>query len=128
MKNGIAYFLLGLYLCVSTEAYQLLKVPLLITHFIKHYQLEPDTTLKGFLAEHYSSETVYDEDWQQDMELPFKCCECIQFVIPATLRAEILVLPVPKEVEINIVFTPRIDMMLGKLQESKIFQPPRIHS
>ncbi len=126
MKRVVAFLLLTLYLCASTEAYQLLKIPAFITHFIKHCNEEPETTLQSFLAEHYSGSTVYDDDWQQDMQLPFKCCECIHMAIPPTVTPDPVVLIVPESVEIVISFTPILSSLLNKLQVIKIFQPPRL--
>jgi hypothetical protein len=126
MKKSIAFLLLALYLCASTEAYQLLKIPAFITHYIQHCNEEPDTTLKSFMAEHYSGTTVYDDDWQQDMELPFKCCECIHMAISPTLTPDPVAIIVPESVEIIISFTPFISTLVPKVQVIKIFQPPRL--
>jgi hypothetical protein len=125
MKRVLAFVLLSLYLCASTEAYQLLKVPAFITHFIQHCQEDPDTTLKGFLEEHYADETVFDDDWMQDMGLPFKTCEAAQLLVPATLKTDAVTIPGPQTIDIFIPFTPILATMHSKLQVHKIFQPPR---
>lgn len=126
MKRILAFVLLSLYLCASTEAYQLLKIPAFITHFIKHCQEDPDTTFKGFLAEHYANETVFDDDWMQDMELPFKTCEAAQLSVPATLKADAVAIPCPHTIDISIPFTPIFTTLHANLQVHKIFQPPRL--
>ena len=128
MKKGIAYFLLALYLCASTEAYQLLKLPAFVSHFIEHCTLEPETTLHSFLAEHYNGETVYDDDWQQDMELPFKASSFTVVTVSPTLAPEFVKLQIPEPLEINIHFTPTFSMLFSKLQVMKIFQPPRVNA
>jgi hypothetical protein len=125
MKKGFALLLLSLYLCASTEAYQLLKLPSLVSHFIQHSREEKGTTLFGFLKEHYNGELVYDDDWQQDMELPFKCCDCVQMSIPPTVTPDPVVLVVPEPVELVVTYTPIVASMFNKLQVIKIFQPPR---
>ena len=71
MRRRFAYLLLALYLCTATEAYQLLKLPLLAVHFVQHCNEDPNMTIMAFLEMHYAEEMVYDEDWQQDMQLPF---------------------------------------------------------
>jgi hypothetical protein len=75
MRRLLTIILFFIYLIGSTEAYQLLKVPRLVVHFIKHCKEDPTTTIQSFLALHYQEETVYDADWQQDMQLPFKTHE-----------------------------------------------------
>jgi hypothetical protein len=125
MKRMLALILIGLYLCASTEAYQLLKVPMLISHFIKHCQEDPNTTLKGFLAEHYADETVFDEDWMQDMQLPFKTCEAGQSSVSATGKTDIVTIPNPQAIFVSISFTPIFHWLHSKMQVQKIFQPPR---
>jgi hypothetical protein len=116
---------MALYVCASTEAYQLLKLPALIDHFIQHCGEESETTLLGFLDEHYSGEVVYDDDWQQDMELPFKTCSFSPVSICPTIAPEFVKLIVPEPVEIAIDFTPIISYLQSKQQVIKIFQPPR---
>lgn len=126
MKRSLAFLLMALYLCTSTEAYQLLKIPAFITHYIQHCQEEPGTTLKSFLEEHYSGQTVFDDDWQQDMGLPFKCCDCVHMSIQPTVRPDPFTLSIPGSVEIVISFTPIISSLHNKLQVIEIFQPPRL--
>lgn len=103
----------------------MLKIPVFITHFIQHRSLDPQTTLKTFLAEHYSGETVYDDDYQQDMELPFKCCNGIHLTISPTVVPDPMAVPLPEPIEISIPFTPIISLLYPKLRVIKIFQPPR---
>ncbi|HTI92822.1 MAG TPA: hypothetical protein VL727_19630 [Puia sp.] len=75
MKKAIAIMLMSVYLFGTTEAYQALKMPLLVQHYIKHKQENPHLTLLGFLKLHYSDKTIFDADYQQDMNLPFKTQE-----------------------------------------------------
>lgn len=72
MKGSIAIFLLSIYLFGTTEAYQALKLPLLIEHYVKHKHENPRLTMLGFLRLHYSDKAVFDADYRQDMRLPFK--------------------------------------------------------
>lgn len=72
MKKAIAILLMSIYLLGSTEAYQALKLPLLVEHYIKHKHENPRLTLIGFLKIHYCDKTVFDTDYQQDKQLPFK--------------------------------------------------------
>lgn len=70
MKKLISILLLSLYLLSTTELYQLLKVPILIEHFMEHKKLNPDMTLEAFLKTHYDN-PVKDADYKTDQKLPF---------------------------------------------------------
>lgn len=67
--------LLVLYLLGTTEAYQLLKTPLLVNHYLKHKQENNHITFLKFIQMHYTGDVVYDDDYAQDMQLPFKTHE-----------------------------------------------------
>lgn len=82
MRKCLAAILLGLYLLGTTEAYQLLKLPALIKHYVQHKQAEPDMTIAAFLQLHYNEDMVYDSDWMQDMQLPFKSHEDNSGLLP----------------------------------------------
>ncbi|MCU0387430.1 MAG: hypothetical protein MUE71_02365 [Chitinophagaceae bacterium] len=116
---------MALYLCASTEAYQLLKLPALISHYVQHCNEESGTTLLSFFKEHYNGEMVLDDDWQQDMELPFKTCSCSPVTICPTIAPDLVKLIIPEPIEIDINFTPFISTIPSNLRVIKIFQPPR---
>lgn len=72
MRYQLTRFLLVLFLLQSTELGEFLKFPLLLQHYNQHVHLHPGTTVIGFLKMHYFDKTVVDEDYAQDMQLPFK--------------------------------------------------------
>ncbi len=72
MKKSLTIFLMSLYLLGATEAYQLLKLPNLIAHYKTHQQITSGISFSLFIDMHYFSVQTYDNDFQQDMELPFK--------------------------------------------------------
>ena len=125
MQRRFSIFLLALYLFAATEAYQLLKLPLLVIHFIQHCQEDPSMTLSAFLAMHYADETIYDDDWQDDMQLPFKTCQHGELSMMATLRTESLVLPIPVMNTDGGTFTQHLPSLYSITKITKIFQPPR---
>lgn len=125
MKGLIAIFLLSIYLFGTTEAYQALKLPLLIEHYVKHKHENPRLTLVGFLRLHYSGKAVFDADYRQDMRLPFKTQEntsvfsavndvpqpvCIRIESPLVVSTD------------YILLDARIDLPAFP---NSVFQPPR---
>ena len=126
MKKITVIFLFGLYLFASTEAHQLLKVPILVSHFIQHQKEDKHITLLAFLKMHYAEKVIFDDDYAQDMQLPFKAHSedfCLS-IMPT--------LPTPK-FEMGIVATPVVkqsipiinDAAYSFLSTQDIFQPPK---
>ena len=72
MKKLATIFFFLIFLFGSTEAYQLLKLPLLVQHYIQHRAEDPGISFIAFLKIHYNKKLVIDDDWQQDQQLPFK--------------------------------------------------------
>ncbi|MBN8836115.1 MAG: hypothetical protein J0I09_02560 [Sphingobacteriia bacterium] len=73
MKNKlIAILCFNLFLFSYTDAYQFLKLPALVQHYIQHKKSSPGISLLSFLKLHYQKKLVVDDDFQQDMQLPFK--------------------------------------------------------
>lgn len=70
----MAIFLTLTIFMVSTGTVQLLKIPQLIVHFTEHNQQNPTLGFQKFLAEHYLGHEP-DNDYQEDMKLPFKKVE-----------------------------------------------------
>jgi hypothetical protein len=125
MQRYFSFFLLSLYLFAATEAYQLLKLPLLAMHFVQHCKEDPDMTLAAFLDMHYADEMVYDDDWQDDMQLPFKTCQHAELGALATIRPELLILPAPLIHENSGTYSHLLPALYSNIKVTKIFQPPR---
>ncbi len=70
---------LSVYLLSITQLGELLKVPLMVEHFVEHKEKNSKLTILGFLRLHYQGQDVFDDDYEKDMKLPFKshtniCC------------------------------------------------------
>lgn len=72
MRKAIAILILSLFLTSTTDLYQLLKLPLLVDHYMQHKRLDARITVWQFLCIHYAHGDVKDADYAQDMKLPFK--------------------------------------------------------
>jgi hypothetical protein len=126
MKKAITLLLMSIYLFGTTEAYQVLKLPLLIEHYIKHKQEDPQLTLLGFLKLHYSGKTVFDADYQQDMRLPFKTQQNTSFF------SAVNDIPQPMGIEVESPLLASTDYMILDTRVDfsaffhSVFQPPRV--
>lgn len=127
MKRTIAILVLAVYLLGATDAYQLLKLPLFVHHFNIHHQENPQLTVFGFIKIHYLDPVVIDDDYAQDMQLPFKTHEVDGCMVSAvsmpiqkvTIEAPTIPLPLIKYSNIDehpYYYQPLVN----------IFQPPKM--
>lgn len=56
----------------ATQLKELVKLPILISHFIKHQQEDHKISIFEFIKMHYANGDPHDEDYHEDMKLPFK--------------------------------------------------------
>lgn len=61
-----------MYLFSFQEFRQVLKLPNLVQHIIKHEIQDSHFSIVNFVKHHYLSGNVMDNDYAQDMKLPFK--------------------------------------------------------
>jgi hypothetical protein len=125
VKERAAILLMAVYLFGATNACQVLKLPLLVTHYIKHKQESPFITLGSFFKMHYIDAQPFDADYAQDMQLPFK-------TTPDTfcLNTPSVVHVVPKIDFTAPVHKPVLQLIVNEdiplsLSTAAIFQPPR---
>ena len=126
MRKIVAVILLLLYTFGATDACQLLKLPMLVQHYFTHRQETPGITLTAFLALHYQDTTIIDDDFQQDMQLPFKAmqsdpCLSVVMVIPGP----IVYAYTPTEVSTAVHIVVNDDKPSATELHS-IFQPPKV--
>jgi hypothetical protein len=126
VKKAFAILILGIYFFGATEAYQLLKVPLFIKHFIMHRDADQQLTLSGFIKIHYLDPLVVDDDFDQDMQLPFKTHESDGCTIAANslpIQRMVVIIPPIVPVPTPNFFFKEANYSFDHLPN--IFQPPR---
>lgn len=120
MKTASGIFLLILMLSIQTPLGQLVKLPVLIEHFIKH-QKQEGVSLIGFLTDHYATDHN-DADLPEDENLPFKNISFntigYAIVTPASQPNVFAPLPADKKVIFPGIYTPQLHLV-------SIFHPPR---
>ncbi len=129
MRKRIAILFLSIYLCSTTEAHELLKIPVVFQHFIEHQQEDPSISALQFFQIHYLQGNVKDKDYDRDMQLPFKTAGEF-FASSATpfvpLNAQI-VLHYPEDAN-NIVWSQQTTPFLFSAYQVNIWQPPKMNS
>ncbi len=72
VRKIISIFFLVIYLLSTTQLSELLKLPILVQHFIEHKEENKNLSFLGFLEIHYAHGSPHDADYDKDMKLPFK--------------------------------------------------------
>lgn len=125
MKRIISISILVSYLAASTQFVQLLKIPLLIEHFIEHKASSNEITFKEFFILHYLDAQHVDGDYDKDMRLPFKTVNTsltnIASLIPS-LRSDFVINIDGKE---GTNFITYAVFFITNTFISSIWQPPR---
>lgn len=121
MRTSVTIFFLVLMVFIQTPAGQLLKLPILIEHFMKH-QTEDGVSLTGFLQDHYSP-GHNDADIPEDEQLPFKNITFYSIgyaLIPTVIKTIASnKLPADKKLIFSEACTPQQHI-------GSIFHPPRV--
>ena len=77
MKKIVSILFLLIFLAANTELHQLLRLPVLIHHYLEHRQEKPNTSYVDFLADHYADHQTHSDNNHHDHEnLPFKTSDC----------------------------------------------------
>ena len=126
LKKTSAIFFFIIYLFSTTEAHQLLKLPLIFEHFSEHQKENKQITITEFLKIHYLNPTVKDKDYDKDMQLPFKSADdCISAISPAFVPVTIQHNAAePIDISPEKIFFLKDQFLLSSYL-SNIWQPPK---
>jgi hypothetical protein len=72
LRKIVSILLLLVYLGCATQLKELIKLPILISHFVEHQKENHSISIFEFMRMHYANGDPHDEDYQEDMKLPFK--------------------------------------------------------
>jgi hypothetical protein len=128
VKKTIAIFFLSIYLFSTTEAHQLLKLPVIFQHYAEHQIEDENISFIDFLDMHYMHGSPKDDDYDRDMQLPFKSSvDCISNIslgfVPAFIEfnfdREVVLFTTKKSFPIR-------NQYLISSYLSFIWQPPKV--
>ncbi len=126
MKAKISTYLFIIYLFSATEVSQLLKLPILFSHFLEHRVKNPKMSFDEFIYHHYAVEHQDDGDAETDRKLPFKSHDtCASFVFPIEILEEIQISLKHSllEIQSKTIVHSSADILSRYL--SSIWQPPQ---
>ncbi len=128
VKKVLTYLFISLYLIGTTELSQLLKIGYFVEHYIEHRNINQNLSLAEFIDIHYVQPTVIDDDYTEDMQLPFKthndCHSYANSSFALYLKQEISITTPFIEYSANHKTYINPNNISQYLDE--IFQPPRI--
>lgn len=114
-----------MYLFATTELSQLVKLPVLLEHFVEHKAQDSSIALWGFLCMHYAHGNVKDADHDKDMKLPFKSYDgCSSSNNIAYIPKDFGLITKPAYNE-STVFNTYTEKILTSAFLSCIWQPPK---
>lgn len=126
LKKAISILFLSIYLFTTTDAYQLLKMPMIFKHFVEHRQADKNISFVKFLDMHYMHGSPKDKDYNKDMQLPFKSSGDFMFVLSAEF------IPLNQSFSIMAPVLSISDKKIAKEQNdllpsylASIWQPPK---
>ena len=126
MKKVVSNSFLVIFLFANTELHEVLKVPLLLEHYMLHKQEDKNQSFLTFLYKHYV--LVQDHfHLQNDHDgLPLKTKDCIKYN-PGIVS--FLVIPYARLQEAPYQLKQRIffkKVFLSNVNQGNIWQPPQI--
>ena len=121
MRRIISIGLLVLHLGLYTEMDEIVRLPILIEHFLEHRSQVADMSFLQFLVMHYKTDVAHDST---DMELPFK--DCTKSMATASFALPEQKVPMPLEpVARRPEFSSKYISFIPASALDEIFQPPR---
>ena len=125
MQRRIALLFLSLYLLTSGGGGELLKFPQLWRHYSEHQQQDRGLGFTAFLQQHYFNGDPRDADYDRDMQLPFKDCQCNLQSAVAAPPCAVQLLPPPVLFQPDSWSLPEVGT-IPNAPAGSVFQPPRL--
>ncbi len=111
---------------LSTELYQLFKLPVFIAHYFEHKQQDNHLSLWEFVHIHYMQGDAKDADHKRDMQLPFKTHDCTELHLPIATPPLPITPIVPPVQTITVSYPLLNNLLVMPSHLADIWQPPRL--
>ncbi len=124
VKKVITIGLVSIYLFSTTELGQLLKIPLLFTHYFEH-KASSNLSFPKFLEIHYTKTGLRYADDAKDMKLPFKTHQNYSNYTSIFIPQFLLALDKPFAISLKKINFLSFQQMLVCFYQKNIWQPPK---
>jgi hypothetical protein len=108
-----------------TEFAQLLRIPLLISHFIEHKQESNAISFGEFILIHYVEEYSSNGDYERDLDLPFKSLDGNSIQVVASIPSNGCFLKAKPVYTDGGKYNLFKECFIDNAYLSSIWQPPR---
>jgi len=125
VKKLIAISFVFVFLYANTELHQLLKLPVLVHHYLEHNEGANNAAFADFLYNHYNNEQSNSDNNQNDhRNLPFKTdCANVHTSLAYTGHQQYSFQhTLPVSVKVNVVYN---EIIYSSASLSNIWQPPK---
>ncbi|MCR6719811.1 MAG: hypothetical protein NVV59_05830 [Chitinophagaceae bacterium] len=124
LKRIGGILLVTVYMLSFAELHNLLRIPIFFEHLQEHYDKDPETTVWGFISEHYLGPIVVDDDFDRDQQLPFRDANC-GMIINYSCECREVFFEIDRPEISDFEFSLYKEANRGLLTASDFFQPPR---
>jgi hypothetical protein len=127
LKKTITISLLFVFLLANTELHQILKLSVLIHHFLSHHQDEQNKSFFYFLNDHYNDTPEHSDNGDKEHDnLPFKTADCATAHISLAFVNHIQ-FSIPRPTVFHVKISPIYNgAFYSSAVVSNIWQPPKI--
>jgi len=124
LQKLVCILFLSVHLLTNTELCQLVKVPVLLSHYKEHKASNGKITFFGFLTMHYFNGAPHDNT---DMDLPFKTTSAAIIIhnSPSAPVPVITLIPSAAASDVRVNFSHYYSSWIPSVSSKDIFQPPR---
>lgn len=128
LRKSIAIFFLGTLLLTNAELHQLLKIPVLVSHFREHREEDRRISFWSFIKIHYFSKRVIDADYSRDQQLPLKDADSCQLIVKTICECQLPAVEFPAPGTDTRHYSPYREKNKPQVHSFDIFQPPRVQA
>lgn len=96
-----------------------------MTHYFEHKETNSDLSLSQFIFIHYGQVDVRDEDYDRDMQLPFKTDNCLAHAIQISVPETTPVITTPPSADVVRKYLMLPTNSLLDFYTASIWQPPK---
>ena len=127
MKRLLAIFFLFTFLSANTAFGEVLKLPMLVQHYLEHTSEEKDVTIFKFLVQHYTEGENHDhrENHNHHDQLPFKAIDSHFSSVVSIAASPSIVISNNTLVVTSIKLPAYSQQSYSNAYLNSIWQPPR---
>lgn len=126
MKRLGGILLVSVYMLSFGEMHNLLRIPVFFEHLQEHYDKDPETTVWGFIKEHYIGPVIVDDDFDRDQQLPFRDADCCPIIVNYSCECQAARIEIPRLELADTEFQLYKEQKESLIPAHDFFQPPRL--